>query len=351
MTGILRTRRLAVLAACCAAVVGLAAGCGGSSPGSSGVPSGAVAVVNGQTITKAQFDHALDQYNRSATAAKQQPVKCCGTDYDTVVQQKIVPYLVQRTEFEQQAKKLGVVVTSKDVDKEVNKIVKQYFKGKTSSFLAAIKKQNSTLPEVRDTISLNVLQQKVTAKLTARIKITDKEARDYYQKNIQSYSKPTSRDLSHILVKTKAKAEQLYTQLQGGADFAKLAKKYSQDKSSGVNGGKLGVQAQNALVKPFSDVAFKMKTGTISKPVKTQFGWHIIKANGPVIPASTAPFSKEKAAIVQQLLQAKKADASSKWQTKIERFYATRVKYGSGYAPPSATSPGETALFPTAPVG
>jgi len=351
MTAILRTRRFAVLAVCCAAVVGVAAGCGGSSSSSSGVPSGDIAVVNGQAITKAQFDHALDQYNRSAQAAKQPPVKCCGAAYETVVQQKIVPYLVQRTEFEQQAKKLGVVVTSKDVDKQVASIVKQYFKGKMSSFLAAIKKQNSSLPEVRDTISLNVLQQKVTAKLTAGIKVTDAEARASYQKNIQSYSKPTSRDLSHILVKTKAKAESLYSALQNGADFAKLAKKYSQDKSSAVNGGKLGVQAQNALVKPFSDVAFKMKTGTISKPVKTQFGWHLIKANGPVIPASTAPFSKEKAAIVQELLQAKKADASSKWQTKIERFYATRVKYAKGYSLPSATSPGETALFPTAPVG
>src|SRR5262245_38172981 len=203
MTEILRTRRLVVLAVCCAAVVGLAAGCGGSSS-ASGVPSGDIAVVNGQGITKAQFDHALDQYNRSATAAKQQPIKCCGTDYDTVVQQKIVPYLVQRTEFEQQAKKLGVVVTSADVDKAVTNIVKQYFKGKMSDFLAAIKKQNSSLPEVRDTITLNVLQTKVTAKLTSGIKVTDKEARAFYDKNIQSYKKGTSRDLSHILVKTKA---------------------------------------------------------------------------------------------------------------------------------------------------
>ena len=351
MTALLRNRRFLVLVACCATVLAVAAGCGGSSSSSNGVPKDDIALVDGQPVTKAQFDHALDQYNRGAVAAHQKAVKCCGADYQTVVHQKIIPYLIQRTEFEQQAKKLGAVVTPKDVDKAIDQIVKQYFKGKRADFLKAIKKQGSTLAEVRDTVGLNVLQQHVTAKLTAGIKVTEAEALAYYNKNKSQYVKPKSRDLSHILVKTKAQAQKIYDQLKAGADFAKLAKKYSTDKSSGVNGGKLGVQAENALVTPFAKVAFAIPTGSISKPTQTQFGWHIIKANGPVIPASTSPFSAEKAAIVQQILQAKKADATSKWQTQIERFYASRVKYASGYSPPSATSPGETALFPTAPVG
>src|SRR5690242_1079956 len=124
MTSSLRNRRFLVLVACCATVLAVVAGCGGSSS-SSGVPKEDIALVAGQPVTKAQFDHALDQYNRGAVAAKQKPVKCCGSDYQTVVQQKIIPYLIQRTEFEQQAKKLGAVVTPKDVDKAIDKIVKQ----------------------------------------------------------------------------------------------------------------------------------------------------------------------------------------------------------------------------------
>lgn len=351
MTGILRNRRFFVLVACCAAVLAIAAGCGGGSSSSNGVPKDDIALVNGQPVTKAQFDKALDQYNRGAVAAGQKAVKCCGSDYQTVVQQKIVPYLIQRTEFEQQAKKLGVVATPQDIDKAIDKIVKQYFNGKRDKFLAAVKKQGSTVPEVRDTVGLNVLQQKVTAKLTAGIKVTDAEALAYYNKNKAQYVKPKSRDLSHILVKTKAQAQSIYDQLKAGADFAKLAKKYSIDKSSGAQGGKLGIQAENALVKPFAKVAFAIPTGTISKPTQTQFGWHIIKANGPVIPQSTAPFSKEKAAIVQQLLQAKKGNATSAWQTKLETFYAGKVKYASAYAPPTATAPGASDLFPTTPSG
>jgi foldase protein PrsA len=351
MTAILRNRRFAVLLACCAAVLALAAGCGGSSS-SSGVPKGDIAMVGGTPITKARFDEVLAQYNASAKAAGQAPVKCCNADYTSAVQQKIVPYLVQRTEFEVQAHKLGVVVTPKDIDAAVKKIIDQYFKGKKSAFLAAIKKQGSTLNDVRDTVGLNVLQEKVTAKLTAGIKVSDAEALAYYNKNKSQYAKPTSRDLSHILVKTKALAQKIYDQLKAGADFAKLAKKYSTDKSSGIQGGKLGVQAENALVTPFSKVAFAIPTGTISKPVHTQFGWHIIKANGPVIPKSTASFSKEKPAIVQQLLQVKKGNATSAWQTKIQKIYAGKVKYASkDYAPPVATTPGQTTLFPTTPSG
>jgi parvulin-like peptidyl-prolyl isomerase len=337
---------------CCAALVGIAAGCGGDSSSSSDVPKDAVAVVGGQPVTKAQFDKAVAQYNRSAKKANQPPIECCSDAWKVAVQQKIMPYLVQRSEFEQQAKKLGVAVTANEIDAEIKKIADQYFKGDMKKFRAAAKQQGSTLDDVKDSIRLNLLQQKVTEKLTSGVKITDKEAHDYYEKNIHNYEKPTSRDLAHILVKTKAKADKLYAQLQNGADFGKLAKKNSTDSGSAVNDGKLGVQAASALVKPFSAVAFKLKTGTISKPVHTQFGWHIIKALGPVIAASTTPFAQEKAAIVQQLKQARDADATSKWQTQMQNYYKGKVDYAKkDYAPPQTTAPAATSLAPTSPTG
>jgi parvulin-like peptidyl-prolyl isomerase len=101
-------------------------------------------------------------------------------------------------------------------------------------------------------------------------------------------------------------------------------------------------------VAAFANVAFVLKTGEISKPVQSQFGWHVIKALGPVIPAAKSPFSKEKTAIVQQLLQAKKSDTMSAWQNKIQKYYSTRVKYASAYAPPvQTTAPAATSLLPT----
>src|SRR6516162_1022574 len=144
MTAILRNRRLVLLVACCAALVGVAAGCGGSDSSSSGVPKGAVAVVAGQPITQAQVDKAVAQYNRSAVRAKQPTIKPGTSEYKTIVQQKIVPYLVQLTEFKQQAKKLGATVTPKEVDKELQSVLTQYFHGKKSELIKAAKKQGST---------------------------------------------------------------------------------------------------------------------------------------------------------------------------------------------------------------
>ena len=83
----------------------------------------------------------------------------------------------------------------------------------------------------------------------------------------------------------------------------------------------------------------------------SQFGWHIIKALGPVIPASTSPFSKEKAGIVQQLQQAKNSSATADFQAKVEKYYKNRVKYAKAYAPPETTTPPATGLTPTTATG
>ena len=83
---------------------------------------------------------------------------------------------------------------------------------------------------------------------------------------------------SHILVKTEDEAKEIIKELQGGADFATLAKEKSIDKGSGQNGGDLNWFTKDTMVKEFSDAAFAMQRGDVSKvPVKSQFGWHIIK--------------------------------------------------------------------------
>lgn len=81
---------------------------------------------------------------------------------------------------------------------------------------------------------------------------------------------------SHILVKTEAEAKYILQMLNSGDDFAKLAKVYSTC-PSGKAGGDLGFFGKGQMVKPFEDACFKAKVGDIVGPVKTQFGWHVIK--------------------------------------------------------------------------
>lgn len=80
---------------------------------------------------------------------------------------------------------------------------------------------------------------------------------------------------SHILVKTEDEANKLYEEINNGADFAELAGLHS-NCPSGMNGGDLGFFGKGAMVKPFEDAAFSLEVGKVSKPVQTQFGWHLV---------------------------------------------------------------------------
>ncbi|MCK4717117.1 MAG: peptidyl-prolyl cis-trans isomerase [Thermoplasmata archaeon] len=81
---------------------------------------------------------------------------------------------------------------------------------------------------------------------------------------------------SHILVDNEKKANEIYEKIMGGTDFAKMAKLHSSCPSK-RNGGDLGLFGKGQMVREFEGAAFSMQVGEVSKPIKTQFGWHIIK--------------------------------------------------------------------------
>lgn len=119
--------------------------------------------------------------------------------------------------------------------------------------------------------------------------VGDKEVAAYYQKNIAGGPKQQEVRARHILVDNKEMAEAIVISLKNGADFAQLAKEKSKG-PSGASGGDLGYFGRDAMVKPFADAAFKLAKGKVSAPVKTQFGWHVIKVEDirtkPVPPLS-----------------------------------------------------------------
>ena len=148
---------------------------------------------------------------------------------------------MQREQFEQKAEDLDVEVTDKQVDARLEQIQKQYFGGDQKKFEKQLKEQGITEKQVRNDIRAQIVSEKIFAKVTGDAKVTDADIQKYYEKNKTQYSQPESRDVRHILVKTKKQADALYAQLQNGADFAALAKKYSEDTGSKANGGKLTI--------------------------------------------------------------------------------------------------------------
>ncbi len=107
--------------------------------------------------------------------------------------------------------------------------------------------------------------------------VSEDQVKQSYDEKVKNFSGVDQAKASHILVKTKEEADKIYKEIKAGADFAELAKKHSADPASGANGGDLGTFTKDQMVKEFSDAVFALKAGEVSSPVKSDFGWHIIK--------------------------------------------------------------------------
>lgn len=122
----------------------------------------------------------------------------------------------------------------------------------------------------------SLLKTYAIGKLLENVKASEKEVEEFYNKNAEKYDTPAGVHASHILVDSEEKANEIYEELQNGADFAELAVANSSCPSS-QQGGDLGVFQKGQMVPEFDAVVFEMEEGEISKPVKTQFGYHVIK--------------------------------------------------------------------------
>jgi peptidyl-prolyl cis-trans isomerase C len=171
---------------------------------------------------------------------------------------------------------------------------------------------------------VNLLAQAMFQKLGESATVSDAQVQTYYDAHKADYESVTAR---HILIRMKgspaparpgqpdltdaqalAKANGIRKRLQGGEDFAKLAKAESDDTGSGANGGDLGAFKKGMMVPPFEAAAFAAKPGDISEPVKTQFGYHIIQVQTHTVQklADAKPdiLAKLKPAAAQQAMAA-----------------------------------------------
>jgi peptidyl-prolyl cis-trans isomerase D len=166
--------------------------------------------------------------------------------------------------------------------------------------------------------------------LRAKVVVPASEIERTYNNNLEQYSTPEQVRASHILLKTegkddaavKAKAEDLLKQARAGADFAELAKKYSEDEASQKNGGDLDYFGRGRMVAEFDQAAFALEPGRISDLVKTQYGYHIIKVVDKKA-ATTRPLADVRPQIQDQLAyeraQAQASDLAQALEKEITK--------------------------------
>lgn len=175
---------------------------------------------------------------------------------------------------------------------------------------------------------------------------SEEELRKAYADDEQRYVTPEERRGSHILIESgpqasadeqkaaQSKLEEIQAKLKGGADFAALAKQYSDDKGSAVKGGDLGFSRRGAFVKEFEAALFSMKPGEVRGPVKTQYGYHLIKLTA-VKPEVRQSFEQVKGQL-REGLQQRQAE---------ERLYELGEKFNNlVYEQPDSLEPAAEAL-------
>lgn len=157
----------------------------------------------------------------------------------------------------------------------------------------------------------------------SRVAVADKEIEDYYSAHRSEFENPEQRQVRHILIKVdqnapesaieaaKNKAQDLATKIRGGADFAQLAQQFSDDPGSKARGGDLGFFPRGQMVPQFDDAAFTMQQGVVSDPVRTDFGFHVIRVE-KITPPGIAPLASVKEQIKAQIRMPRLRDEGQK---------------------------------------
>jgi len=339
-------RSILVVAALAGMLALGSAGCGGGDESdASEVPDDAVAVVADEQITRTKYERLVSQAEKTYKARKQAFPRVGTPEYEEL-KQAIVRSLVEQAEFQIGADELGIQVSEEDVDTRLAELKEQFFQGDEAKYEEELETQGLSEEQVRDDIQNRILSERIFKEVTKDVTVTDADVNDFYEQNKAQFETPSSRQVRHILVscekaascaKAKAKADDLYAQIRTGADFAQLAKKFSDDPSSAQDGGKLDAQ-KGATVPPFDKAVFELDTGELSRPVKTQFGWHIIEATSAIKPASTRPLPDVEKDIRQQLLQQKQNDAMNEWVAGLKKRLADDIAYAPGFRPAPTTT-------------
>jgi parvulin-like peptidyl-prolyl isomerase len=314
-----------------------AAGCGGGGGGSSDLAPGDIAVVGDMHISKAHFDELMSEAKANYKLQGRTFPKAGTSEYSSIKSQAVT-ILVQQAETEAEAGKLGITVTDKDVEKQLDTIKQRCCQGKEAKYTAALKQQGLTDEEVRNNARSNVYGQKLANKITQGLTVAPTAIQAYYIQHQSDFKQPSSRDVHYILLgKNKASlASSLKQQLDGAADSAwcTLAKKYSQDPSSSGKCGK-ATFSQGQTVPEFDKVLFSLPTKKVDTVNSKQYGWFVLQPTAKATPAKTTPVNEAGKQIKATILQTKKQEAITAWTTKTQKSYCKdgKIAYQAGYAP------------------
>lgn len=237
----------------------------------------------------------------------------------------------------------GTTITTEDVKREMAglpEMAKVFFQGPegTSKFVdelvkrellyleakkKGLDKAENVQKKVEDFKKVTLINQLLEKEIETWSKVSDEEVKQYYDTHKDDFIASNQVRLSHILVKSDDDVAKVYERLQKGEDFGKVAAELSMDKATAKSGGDLGSFKRGEMAKELEEVAFKVKKGETSMPVKMKDGIHIMKvtdAKGTVV-----DFEKVKGAISERVRSMKQKEGFEKYIENLKKTYKTEV--------------------------
>ncbi len=253
--------------------------------GAAGVaPETVVARVDGTVINGAmlnqQLNALLQQYSAQVPPEQLQQLR-------PMLRQQAVEALINQDLLLKEAIRQNITPSEEDIDSQIEEIVAQF--PSRAAFESQLGMVGLTMDALREDIRRNLMiQQLVEAQFPEDLEATDEEIEEFYLSNTAQFEQPEQIEASHILIQAGpdqneeekaaklAEIEALKVRIEGGEDFAEVARESSQDAGSAERGGSLGYFGRGQMIPAFEEVAFSLETGEISDVVETQFGYHLI---------------------------------------------------------------------------
>lgn len=272
---------------------------------SSGSPE-VIAEVNGSKITQQEYEHRIKLVSGSYKIQQ----RSMGASEEVVIEDSVLSQikeiaynqLIMIKLIEQEAGARGIQLSDEDKNRHLADFkAMQENSGGPGAYEQVLQDFAITEAELKEELAIGLLRSRVENSIAAEALLTEEQAQQFYQANQDSFKEDGGMKVAHILVDSEAKAQDIIKQLQAGADFAQLAQSESICPSSS-RGGDLGVVNQNtSMVPEFLNAALALSPGQITtQPVKTEFGYHVIKAIEPQA-ERLRPFEEAREEIMEQL--------------------------------------------------
>jgi parvulin-like peptidyl-prolyl isomerase len=263
-----------------------------------GAPPGVVAMVNQTPITSQELEYAVNSSVPRTYGHRQ-----LSESRTAEIKKTVLEDLIEKELLYQEAKRQNIRVNPQEIDAEMAKIRKRFPSEK--EYAAALQKNGLTPDKVRSGVERFIAVNKLTAiSVDSKVTIQEKDLVDYYEANRQRFILPEEREVRIILVSVDPggsdkdweagfkKADSISKKIKSGQDFAELARTGSDDQSTRDRGGSLGFVPKDRMpAKELDDAAFALEAGQVSGPVKTIYGYFVLRVDG-IKPSRQLAFSE-----------------------------------------------------------